>query len=49
MLTSLVFFVANKGKKSIKLTKIVKIKEVKIMSSERLDEFQLNFREEWNL
>ena len=36
------FFVANKGKKSIKLTKIVKIKEVKIMSSERLDEFQLN-------
>ena len=43
------FFVANEGKKSIKLTKIVKIKEVKIMSSERLDEFQLNFREEWNL
>ena len=36
------FFVANEGKKSIKLTKIVKIKEVKIMSSERLDEFQLN-------
>ena len=46
MLKSLVFFVANKGKKSIKLTKIVKIKEVKIMSSERLDEFQLNWRME---
>ena len=46
MLTSLVFFVPNKGKKSIKLTKIVKIKEVKIMSSERLDEFQLNWRME---
>ena len=38
-----------KVKKPIKLTKIVKTKELKIMSSERLDEFQLNFREKWNL
>ena len=40
-------FVASKGKKkSIKLTKIVKIED-KIISSERLNEFQLNFWEEW--
>ena len=38
-----------KVKKSIILTKIVKIKEVKIITSERLDEFQLNLLEEWNL
>ena len=38
-----------KVKKPTILTKIVKIKEVKIISSERLDEFRLNFWEESNL
>lgn len=31
------------------MTKIVKIEEVKIMSSNRLDEFQRNFRQKCNL
>ena len=49
MLTLLVLLLQVKVKKSIKLTKIVKIEKVKIMPSERLDEFQLNLWEEWNL
>ena len=33
----------------MKLRKIAKIKEVKIKSSEKLDEFQQNFQEKCNL
>ena len=36
-------FVASEGKKSKKLTKIVKIKELKFISSEELNKFQQSF------